>query len=82
MSHVPEYGWIGHHADLSPDRVALIDDGRDLSMTYGEPARRLVGRTGSRATGSRSWPATPPTSSRRCSRVRNSRRFSSPSTGG
>jgi fatty-acyl-CoA synthase len=45
MSHVPAYDWIGHHADLSPSRIALIDDGRDLSLTYGElddRSRRLA----------------------------------------
>ena len=45
MTSVPAYDWIGHHADLSPDRVALIDDGRDLTLTYGEledRSRRLA----------------------------------------
>ena len=45
MNNVPAYDWIGHHADLSPDRVALIDDGRDLTLTYGElddRSRRLA----------------------------------------
>lgn len=31
---VPAYDWIAHHADLAPDSVALIDDGRDLRLTY------------------------------------------------
>ncbi len=31
---VPSYDWTAYHADLSPDRVALIDDGRDLTLTY------------------------------------------------
>ena len=42
---VPAFDWIGHHADLSPDSVALIDDGRDLTLTYAEledQARRLA----------------------------------------
>ena len=42
---VPAFDWIGHHADLSPDSVALIDDGRDLTLTYRdleERSRRLA----------------------------------------
>jgi fatty-acyl-CoA synthase len=45
MTSVPAFDWIGHHADLSPGRVALIDDGRDLTLTYGEledRSRRLA----------------------------------------
>ena len=45
MSHVPAYDWIGHHADLSPSRIALVDDGRDLRISYGElddRSRRLA----------------------------------------
>ena len=33
---VPAFDWIGHHADLSPDAVALVDDGRDLTLTYAQ----------------------------------------------
>jgi len=36
LNDVPAYDWIGHHADLSPARVALYGDGRDLSITDGE----------------------------------------------
>ena len=42
---VPSYDWTAYHADLAPDRVALIDDGRDLTLTYGEleeQVRRLA----------------------------------------
>ncbi len=42
---VPAFDWIGHHADLSPDSVALVDDGRDLILTYAqleEQSRRLA----------------------------------------
>ena len=42
---IPAYDWIGHHADLHPGKVALIDDGRDLTLTYGrleEQVRRLA----------------------------------------
>ena len=45
MKSVPAYDWIGHHADLSPGRLALVDDGRDLKITYGEledRSRRLA----------------------------------------
>ncbi|MFZ0493818.1 MAG: long-chain fatty acid--CoA ligase [Acidimicrobiia bacterium] len=41
----PAYDWIGHHADLHPDKVALIDDGRDLTLTYAtleDQVRRLA----------------------------------------
>ncbi|NNL14930.1 MAG: long-chain fatty acid--CoA ligase [Acidimicrobiia bacterium] len=31
---VPAFDWIGHHADLTPDSVALVDDGRDLTLSY------------------------------------------------
>ncbi len=43
---VPAFDWIGHHADLSPDSVALVDDGRDLTLTYADledQSRRLAG---------------------------------------
>lgn len=42
---VPAFDWIGHHADLSPDAVALIDDGRELTLTYAQledQSRRLA----------------------------------------
>ncbi|MDJ0924225.1 MAG: long-chain fatty acid--CoA ligase [Acidimicrobiia bacterium] len=42
---VPAFDWIGHHADLSPDAVALVDDGRDLTLTYAQledQSRRLA----------------------------------------
>ena len=45
MTSVPAFDWIGHHADLSPDRVALIDDARNLTLTYAEledRSRRLA----------------------------------------
>jgi fatty-acyl-CoA synthase len=44
-SSVPAFDWIGHHADLSPDLVALIDDGRELTLTYADlndQSRRLA----------------------------------------
>jgi len=42
---VPAFDWIGHHADLSPAAVALVDDGRDLTLTYADledHSRRLA----------------------------------------
>jgi fatty-acyl-CoA synthase len=42
---VPAYDWTAYHADLSPDAVALIDDARDLTLTYADlddQARRLA----------------------------------------
>lgn len=42
---VPAFDWIGHHADLSPDKVALVDDGRHLTLTYAQledQTRRLA----------------------------------------
>ena len=42
---VPAYDWIAHHADLTPDAEALIDDGRDLVITYAaleDRTRRLA----------------------------------------
>jgi len=42
---VPAFDWIDHHAGLAPDREALIDDGRDLHISYGEledATRRLA----------------------------------------
>ena len=31
---VPSYDWTAYHADLAPDRIALVDDGRDVTFTY------------------------------------------------
>ncbi len=31
---VPSYDWTAYHADLAPDRIALIDDGRGVTLTY------------------------------------------------
>jgi fatty-acyl-CoA synthase len=39
---VPAFDWIGHHADLVPDAVALIDDGRDLTLTYADLEDRCL----------------------------------------
>lgn len=42
---VPAFDWIAHHADLRPNATALIDDGRDLELTYAdlhEAVRRLA----------------------------------------
>ena len=42
---VPAFDWIGHHADLAPDSVALVDDGRALTLTYADledRSRRLA----------------------------------------
>jgi fatty-acyl-CoA synthase len=42
---VKAYDWIGFHADMRPDAVALVDDGRDLTITYGsleDRTRRLA----------------------------------------
>ena len=42
---VMAYDWIGFHADLRPDAVALVDDGRDLTITYSsleDRTRRLA----------------------------------------
>jgi fatty-acyl-CoA synthase len=42
---IPAYDWIGHHADMAPDKVALIDDGRSLTLTYAsleDRVRRLA----------------------------------------
>jgi fatty-acyl-CoA synthase len=42
---VPAFDWIGHHADLRPDATALIDDGRDLILSYADledRSRRLA----------------------------------------
>ena len=38
---VPSYDWTAFHADMHPDRVALIDDGRDLTITYGDLEDRV-----------------------------------------
>jgi fatty-acyl-CoA synthase len=42
---VPAYDWTAHHADLQPDKTALIDDGRDLVLSYADledQVRRLA----------------------------------------
>jgi fatty-acyl-CoA synthase len=42
---VPAYDWIGHHADLRPTATALVDDGRNLTLSYAdleERCRRLA----------------------------------------
>ncbi len=42
---IPAFDWIAHHADLSPEATALIDDGRDLTLTYAQlddQSRRLA----------------------------------------
>ncbi len=38
MKHRPvqAFDWVKHHADVRPAKVALIDDGRDLTITYGD----------------------------------------------
>lgn len=38
---VPAFDWIEQHADIRPGKVALIDDGRDLEITYGEFGERV-----------------------------------------
>ena len=38
---VPAFDWVEQHADIRPDKVALIDDGRDLEITYGELGDRV-----------------------------------------
>lgn len=38
---VPAYDWIAYHADLGADRVAIIDDGRDLTISFGELEDRV-----------------------------------------
>ncbi|MCP3996927.1 MAG: long-chain fatty acid--CoA ligase [bacterium] len=43
---IPAFDWIAHHADMSPDKTALIDDGRDLTLSYAqldEQSRQLAG---------------------------------------
>lgn len=42
---VPAFDWIAHHADLSPESIALVDDGRNLALTYAdleEQSKRLA----------------------------------------
>lgn len=41
MRPVKAFDWIETHADVRPDKVALIDDGRDLTITYGELGDRV-----------------------------------------
>ncbi|NNF09529.1 MAG: AMP-binding protein, partial [Acidimicrobiia bacterium] len=33
---VPAFDWIAHHADLRPTAEALIDDGRELTLSYAD----------------------------------------------
>ena len=33
---VPAFDWIAHHADLRPGAEALVDDGRNLTLTYAD----------------------------------------------
>lgn len=37
----PAFDWIEQHADVRPDKVSLIDDARDLSITFGELGDRV-----------------------------------------
>jgi fatty-acyl-CoA synthase len=37
----PAFDWIEQHADIRPSKVALIDDWRDLTITYGELGDRV-----------------------------------------
>ena len=39
---VKAFDWIARHADIWPDKVALIDDGRDLTLTYGDLDQRTA----------------------------------------
>ncbi len=42
---VPAYDWTAFHADIRPGRVALVDDWRDLTLTYADledQVRRLA----------------------------------------
>ena len=39
---VPAFDWIAQHADIRPDKLALIDDGRNLEITYGELGDRVA----------------------------------------
>lgn len=38
---VKAFDWVERHADIRPDKVALVDDFRDLSITYGELGDRV-----------------------------------------
>ncbi len=38
---VKAFDWVEKHADTRPGKVALIDDGRDLTITYGELGDRV-----------------------------------------
>jgi fatty-acyl-CoA synthase len=42
---IPAFDWVAHHADLAPDKIALVDDGRDLTLSYAQlddQSRRLA----------------------------------------
>lgn len=38
---VPAFDWVDQHADVRPQKVALVDDGRSLRITYGELSDRV-----------------------------------------
>jgi fatty-acyl-CoA synthase len=40
-STVPSYDWTAYHADLSPDKMALVDEWRDLEITYSDLEDRV-----------------------------------------
>lgn len=40
-STVPSYDWTAYHADLSPGKLALVDEWRDLEVTYAELEDRV-----------------------------------------
>jgi len=44
MRHRPvrAFDWVTYHADVRPNKVALIDDGRDLTITYGDLGDRVA----------------------------------------
>ncbi len=42
MTSVQAFDWIAHHGDARPDKVALIDDARALTLTYAELDDRVA----------------------------------------
>ena len=40
-STVPSYDWTAYHADLSPNKLALVDEWRDLEITYSDLEDRV-----------------------------------------
>lgn len=40
-STVPSYDWTAYHADLSPQKPALVDEWRDLEITYSDLEERV-----------------------------------------